>query len=428
MFVRFLTLFLTLACLALPVQAEVEVTVSGGKEALKPIAVPVFAGANAIDIAEVIETDLSHSGYFKAATRERHPAPAQSVPYANWQQTLVEGQPVENLVVGDTVPVADGFEVRWQLLDVARQQPVTQGVIKAADVNSLRLAGHRVANAVFQALTGLRGQFDTKIAFITATGYGDKRRYELVVADSDGENPIAIATHRESLMSPTWSPDRRNIAFVGFEKGRSAIFVVEVATGKLSKVVSEKGINGAPSWSPDGGKLAVTLSYETNPDIYILDLASGSKRRITDHYAIDTEPTWSPDGSKLAFTSDRGGTPQIYVVSASGGEPRRVSFQGRQNLRARFAPDGQSLVMVSREGRGFRVALQNLQTGSHKILTEGPSDEAPCFSPNGAQLLFVSQVNYRGFLNLLSLDGKVSKTLPANGDVREPAWSPLSAY
>jgi TolB protein len=224
-------------------------------------------------------------------------------------------------------------------------------------------------------------------------------------------------------MSPSWSPDRRQLAYVGFERGRSTIYVQTLSTGEQRRFVQERGINGAPAWSPDGRSLAVTLSFERNPDIYVIDIASGARRQLTQHFAIDTEATWSPDGRQIAFTSDRGGQPQIYTVSASGGEARRVTFEGKQNLRPRYAPDGKSLALVNVDETGYRIGVLDLASRELRILSSGPLDESPSFAPNGAAVIYASQGRQSAELATVSIDGRYRYRLSQPGDVRDPAWS-----
>jgi TolB protein len=289
----------------------------------------------------------------------------------------------------------------------------------------MRPVGHQIADLIYEKLTGVPGYFNSQIAYVAATGKPESRLFQIVIADADGANPITVATSREPLMSPAWSPDRRQLAYVGFERGRSAIYLHTLATGELKRFSAEKGINGAPAWSPDGKQLAVTLSFERNPDIYIIDIASGARRQITNHFAIDTEPSWSPDGKQIAFSSDRGGQPQIYVAPSSGGEARRVTFEGKQNLCPRFSPDGKSLALVNVNESGYRIGLLELATRELRILSSGPLDESPSFAPNGAVIIYAAQGRQGAELATVTVDGRIRQRLTQPGDVHKPAWSPL---
>jgi TolB protein len=417
---------LLLAAIAAPVQAQLEITISGGEETAQPIALVPFRGLDTVslDVAKVIENDLARTGLFKPVGRElmlEKPYDIAQVNYANWRAIAAD-----TVVVGQLTPAADGrIGARFYLLDAVRQQQLLGFDMPPVPPARLRSLAHQMADLIFEKLTGIRGAFNTRIAYVSATGYGYQRRYEMIVADADGENPRVVATSREPLMSPAWSPDRKQLAYVGYERGRSAIYLQDLESGKVDKLVSEKGINGAPAFSPDGQRLAVTLSFENNPDIYVIELRDRSRRRLTDHYGIDTEPAWSPDGSQIVFTSDRGGSPQIYRIPASGGTPERLTFQGRQNLRAGYSPDGRKLALVNADGGRYRIGLYDFETRETQLLTSGNQDESPNFAPNGAVIIYATQGG-KAELATVSVDGRVRTRLRQANDIREPAWSPFT--
>lgn len=414
-----------LALASTAARADLEITITGGDTAATPIAIAPFEGPADVnvDLSRIIEADLNRTGQFRPMARVDMPeaptAPAE-VTYAKWRQAGMD-----NLVIGHTQrdPVSGAVRVRFFLLDSVRGQQLLGYDMPPAAPGQLRSVAHQIADMIYQKLTGVPGAFNTRIAYVTASGLGPSRHFELVVADADGDSPHVVAVSREPLMSPAWSPDRKRLAYVGFERGRSAIYLHTLATGQVRKLVSEKGINGSPAWSPDGRSLAVTLSFETNPDIYIIDTETGARRRMTDHYGIDTEAAWSPDGQTLVFTSDRGGQPQIYQIPVAGGDPKRVSFDGKQNLRASYSPDGKSLVLVNFDDSRYRIALLDLANGGLKILSDGPLDESPSFSPNGAVVIYATQSRQGAELATVSVDGRVRQRMRQSGDVREPAWS-----
>jgi TolB protein len=408
-----------------PAHAGLEITVSGGEVAARPIAVVPFAqpGDTGTNLADIVAADLARSGQFKplaVADMLEKPSDAARVDFRNWRAVAVD-----NVVVGQVQRVGGKMTVRFQLLDVLRGRELATYDLQVPDPRRLRPVAHQIADMIYEKLTGLPGYFNSQIAYVAATGQGRRRQFQIVIADADGVNPVTVATSNEPLMSPSWSPDRRQLAYVGFERGRSAIYIHTLATGDLRRFSQENGINGAPAWSPDGRQLAVTLSFERNPDIYVIDLASGARRQVTNHFAIDTEPAWSPDGRQIAFTSDRGGQPQVYVVAATGGEARRVTFEGRQNLRPRYSPDGTKLVLVNVEGTSYRIALLDLASRELRALSDGPLDESPSFAPNGAVVIYAAQGQQGAELATVTVDGRIRQRLSQAGDVREPTWSTL---
>jgi TolB protein len=317
-------------------------------------------------------------------------------------------------------------QVKYELWDVNKQQSLLNQAMPPAPVGDLRNVAHQIADIIYQKITGVRGAFWTRIAYITAVGLGNHTTYSLIVADSDGVNPQVVARSKESLLSPAWSPDGRKIAYVSFEGGNSNIYVQDIITGSRQLISARKGINGAPAFSPDGSKLAVALSYVGNPEIYVIDLASHNETRITDNLAIDTEPVWAPDGQSIYFTSDRSGRPQIYQVPAAGGTPQRISFQGQNNAKASVSYDGKQIAMVQGNGNVYRIVIVDRSLGGQvRFISPGPIDDAVSFAPNASMLLYSGTEGSRGVLYSVSNDGMVRQRLAlADGNVQEPAWGP----
>jgi TolB protein len=335
---------------------------------------------------------------------------------------------VEAVVVGQLVQTGENrYSVQFQLFDVFGGEQLL-GYRLPASGGTLRQAAHRAADMIYEQLTGIEGVFATRIAYVTAedNGGGDKL-YSLVVSDADGENAHTIMESPDPIMSPAWSPDGRQVAYVSFEGYESSIFLQTLRTGNRILVSDEPGINGAPSFSPDGRKVVLTLGgVDGNLDVYAMDLTTRDKTRLTTNRAIDTEGTWTPDGRQIYFTSDRGGGPQIYRVPARGGTPERVTFEGSYNARPRLSPDGSKLAMVHLDRGSYRIAVMDLRDQSLLVLSTGRQDESPSFAPNSDTLIYATRPGVKGVLETVSADGLVRQRLTSGeGDVREPVWSPF---
>ena len=421
--------------------AQLEIEIRRGVARPVPIAVVPFAwepapaspgGAAAaaraapFDVAALVARDLGSSGRFApipVADMLSQPSRPTEVRLDDWR--ILD---VDVLVIGRLTEERPGqYSITFQLFDVLRGEQLL-GYRMDSTEDQLRASSHRVADMIFERLTGIPGVFATRIAYINEQRNGDNRRYRLIVADADGENAQVIADSPRPLMSPAWSPDGRRLAYVSFEGDQSAIYVQTLRTGTRERVSARPGINGAPAFSPDGRRLALTLSRDNgNLEVFTLDLATQVLTQLTNDPAIDTEPTWSADGRSIYFTSDRGGSAQIYRVGTDPGmRPQRITFEGVYNARARVSPDGAQLAVVHQAGQGFRIAVVDPSNGLTQVLTDGRLDESPAFAPNGAQIIYATRDGGRGVLASVTTDGRIQQEIASvAGDVREPVWSPF---
>jgi TolB protein len=407
---------------------KIEITNFG--ETALPIAIVPFgweakSGAAPEDIAGIVAADLSRTGQFKpmpAADMLEQPHSGKEIHFENWR---ISG--VGHLVVGLVRPMrGNHYTVDFQLFDVFKARQ-TVGQSFTVSVKDLRRVGHEISDLIYEAITGTRGAFDTRIAYVAATMKDTVPEYRLEVSDTDGHNARSVLKSSRPIMSPSWSADGNYLAYVSFENRRSQVFVYSVFTNQREQVAAFEGINAAPAWSPDGKSLAVTLSRGGNADIYLLELASKKLTQITRSSAIDTEPVWMPDGASLVFTSGRSGNPQIYRVSLNGEDrPQRLTFEGDYNASPAVSPDGRSIAMVHRDRGNYSIALLDLKSGLFRVLTDGRLDEAPSFAPNGSMVLYASQQDQRGVLAAVSIDGRTRQQLAFHeGDIREPTWGPF---
>ena len=416
-----------LALTATSAQAQLTIEITQGMDNPTAIAVVPFAwqgpGTAPEDIAWVIDGDLARSGQFAPVGRSDmlgRPSTESEVFYRDWR--AIDS---EYLLIGRVSATGNQMRIEYELFNVVSQKKYHSGV-EAGPVNEARMLAHRVSDAIYEKLTGIRGAFATRLLYVSVTRVpGGKDYSRLTLADSDGARPIVLLESREPILAPGWSPDGSQISYVSFETSRPAIYRQNLATGAREQLTNFQGLNGAPAWSPDGNTMALVLSKDGSPDIYLLNMISKQLTRITRHYAIDTEPTWMPDGKSLLFTSDRGGRPQIYRYDLRTGNTERVTFEGSYNARARVAQDGRNVVMVHQQGGRFHIALLDLVTNRTQVLTSTELDESPSIAPNGSMVLYATKYADRGILAAVSVDGGVKFRLPSReGDVREPAWSP----
>ncbi len=408
------------AAAVLPAWAQFRVEVTGVGLTQLPIAIAPFRGeAQAPQkIAAIIQADLERSGQFRAVDAAGAALDETSRPDVSpWRQ-----KGADSLAVGSVARLADGrYDVRFRLWDVVRGQDLG-GQSYAVVAGDLRLAAHRIADFIYEKLTGEKGVFSTRIAYVTKSG----NRYNLWVADSDGENSQSALASGEPIISPAWSASGAQLAYVSFESRKPVVYVHEVASGRRRLIANFRGSNSAPAWSPDGRTLAVTLSRDGGSQLYTIDANGGEARRLTQSAGIDTEPVYSPDGRNIYFVSDRGGAPQIYRMPAVGGNPERVTFTGGYNISPAVSPDGKWLAYISRIGGAFKLQVMELGGGTATSITDTTADESPSFAPNGRLIVYATRQNGREALMTTTLDGKIKARLAGQGgDIREPDWGPF---
>lgn len=408
---------------ALPALAQFRVEVSGVGLTQLPIALPAFRGEDACPqkISQIIRADLERSGQFRNVDAAGENLDESSRPdMPQWRQRGADA-----LVTGSITRLADGrFDVRFRLWDVVKNQDLGgQGF--AVSPSDLRLVAHRIADFIYEKLTGERGIFSTRIAYVTKSG----KRYVLWVADADGENAQSALSSTEPIISPAWSPNGGELAYVSFEARKPVIYVHEVASGQRRLVANFRGSNSAPAWSPDGGSLAVTLTRDGSSQLYRISSQGGQPTRLTQSNGIDTEPAFSADGKTIFFVSDRGGSPQIYKVASSGGAAQRVTFSGNYNISPAVSPDGQWLAYISRVNGAFKLYVMDLATGNAVPVTDTSEDESPSFAPNSRLIVYATKQGGREALMTTTLDGKIKARLAGqSGEIREPDWGPYQKY
>ncbi len=408
--------------------AILEIEITQGIEGAIPIAVVAFAGdvyTSPEAVETIVRNDLGSSGFFNVLNKSNFPQVVTDPTQINFNAWRNTG--VENLILGKVTKAGgDQYRIEFQLIDLIRKKRLLGNVIPATS-KDVRKVGHKISDVVFEKLTGIRGAFSTRVAYVsTINKNSENPKYILQIADADGHNARTVFSSNKQLLSPSWSPDGTKLVYVSFETGNSAIYIQDIIQGTRAKVSARSGINSAPAWSPNGKYLAFTLSARGSPDIYVMDMSSKNIRRLTSASSIDTEPCWTPDSKSLLFTSDRSGGPQIYAVAVNGGKPSRLTFEGNYNAAPDISPDGRYMTLVHNGGNGFRIAVMDLQNKAMRVITNGSLDEGPSYAPNGSMIIYATAEQGRGVLAAVSADGRVKQRLRlTEGDVREPAWSPF---
>lgn len=411
---------MVLAAVGISAQAQFRVEVSGVGLTQVPIAIASFRGEEASPqkLSAIISADLERSGQFGVSD----PGGARMDESSRPDFAALRQKSQDALVSGSVTKLVDGrFDVRFRLWDVVKAQDLG-GQSFAVAPTELRLAAHRISDYVYEKITGDRGIFSTRIAYVTKVG----QSFNLWIADSDGEGAQSALASPEPIISPAWNPNGSQLAYVSFESRKPVIYVHDIASGKRRLLANFKGSNSAPAWSPDGRTLAVTLSRDGGSQLYLMDAGGGEARRISQSSAIDTEPTFSADGRWIYFVSDRGGSPQVYRMPAAGGNAERVTFSGTYNISPTISPDGRWLAFISRISGAFKLHAMDLISGAVVAVTDSLADESPSFSPNGRLVMYATQQNGREALMTTTLDGKIKTRLAGQiGDIREPDWGPL---
>lgn len=409
-------------------QAVLKIDITEGSEGALPIAVIPFQwnGSKKLsdgDVSAIVMSDLARSGKFSPVAEKDLIARPQNLADVHYKTWRIAG--MDHIVIGSVTLQKDGtYQVQFRLIDILKARQVL-GYNFTATKETIRDIAHQISDYVFTHITGMPGAFSTRIAYVTTTRDKKGNKSRLQVSDTDGYNPQTLLTSSQPIMSPAWSPDGSELAYVSFENGQAEIFTQSIRTGARKSRSKYKGLNGSPSWSPDGKKLAITLSKDGNPDIYILTLSNNKLRRLTDHWSIDTEAAWLPDGKTIIFTSSRSGKPQLYKQAlTSGSRPERLTYEGRYNASASVSEDGKHIAYVYGEGSVYRIAIMELANKSSRVVTDGPLDESPEYAPNNSMVLFASQEKHNAVLAAVSVDGRQKQRLAfSDSEVREPSWA-----
>jgi TolB protein len=401
------------------VNAQLSIEITGAGANRIPVAIADFGGdqSTAPTLTSVVRGDLERSGLFSLVNASGLPSGDAGVPpYADWKSRGADA-----LAGGSVIGSGGRYETRFRLYDIQKQAQLG-GQAYGHQAPQVRLIGHRVADYIYEKLTGEPGVFSTRIAYVVKSG----SRFELQVADADGGNAQTALASREPIISPSWSPDGGKLAYVSFEAKKPVIYVHDLTSGRRHVAANFKGSNSAPTWSPDGRRLAIVLTKDGNSQLYLVGADGSGATRLATSPGIDTEPQFSPDGQWIYFTSDRGGSPQIYRIATSGGSAQRMTFEGQYNVTPRPSPDGKSLAYISRPNGRFQLTVMDLATKQTQILTDSAKDESPSYAPNSRMILYATEVGGRGVLAAVSADGRVKQKLSVQAaDVREPAWGPF---
>jgi TolB protein len=400
--------------------AQLRVTIAGVGGSLLPVAIPEFRdeARSPQPISAIIRADLERSGQFRTVDAPGAFSETMSPVWPDWRARQADA-----LAAGSVARLADGrLDIRYKLWDVVKGADLG-GEAHAVQPDDVRLTAHRIADTIYQKLTGERGIFATRMAYVTKAG----PRYSLVIADADGEGARVALTSPEPIISPAWAPNGRELAYVSFESRKATVRIQDVQTGARRVLADFKGSNSAPAWSPDGQQLALSLSRDGGTQLFLINRDGSGLRRLTQSSAIDTEACFAPDGKTLFFVSDRGGGPQVYRMPLAGGSAERITFSGNYNISPAVSPDGRTLAFITRVSGAFRLSVMDLATGQAQQISEGNDDESPAFSPNGRLIVYATRAGGKEVLMTTTLDGKIKTPLLVTlAEVREPTWGPFT--
>ena len=417
-----------LAILILPIfcASELFLEITKGSEDPFKVAMIPFAGSSIISkkLDAVIRNDLNRTGEFSMLDKRLLLPLKMEDEDINYQDWKLLG--MDYVIAGNIINDKNSIDVDYKIYDIQKKRKIRSSKVFGLP-NQLRQLAHYTSDGIYESIAGIKGIASTKLLYVNEIKSGDiKSRYRLMLADSDGANEQTLLSSSEPIISPSWSPDGKKVAYVSFETGLANVFIQNISTGKRDSVLSKNTQISSPSWSPDGKYLSLTLYQDGNAEIYILRLRDKTLTRMTNQFAIDTESSWSPKGNKILFTSGRSGSPQIYELDLRrlNSKAKRITFEGSYNAKASYLPNEEGIIFVNRSADGlFHIALKYKKENFIRILTEAKMDESPSVAPNGNMVIYGITEEDQSMLAGFSLSGASFKLPASQGEVREPAWS-----